>query len=195
MLDTKLYTDKSITKIKCDVPDIPIINYDNAILFLDKDDDYTRNFKTPTLNKGLINYKGDYFYFSHNIIETPKSYLPNSIHSYDVHRITSDLADKIIKSKNANYWEVYFNCFNYFGTRFTTIRRGNFIEWYSYSSYRNEDGLVLPHGVSPYGLSEMNGITIGEYLNKNRKEYPKNRQELELNISVWRNNKLESIFS
>jgi len=41
----------------------------------------------------------------------------------------------------------------------------------------------------------MGGITIGEYLNKHRKEYPKNGQELELNISVWRNNKLESIFS
>ena len=202
MLDTKLYTDRSITKIKCDAPDIPIINYDNAILFFDKHDDYTKIFKTPTLNEGLLSHKGNYFYFDHNIVETPRTYLSesNSIHSYDVYQITPDLADKIIQTKISRHWEVYFNSFNYFGKRFTTIRHGNFIEWYSYSSYKivqgkneDEDVLVLPYNVSPSDI--MGGITIGEYLNKHRKEYPKNGQELELNISVWRNNKLESIFS
>lgn len=197
MLDTKLYTDKSITKIKCDAPDIPIINYDNAILFLNKDDNYTKTFKVPTLSQGLISHKGDYFYFDHNIVETPSTYLSksNSVHSYNVYQITPDLADKIIKTKISHHWEVHFNSFNYFGKRFTTIRRGNFIEWYSYSSYRNEDVLFLPYDVSPSDLYRMCGITIGEYLDKNRKEYPKSGHELELNISVWRNNRLESIFS
>lgn len=195
MLDTKLYIDKSLTKIKCDDPDIPIIDHDNAILFLDKDDDYKKNFKIPTLNQGLINYKEDYFYFSHNIIETPRTYLsnPNSVHSYDVYQITPDLADKIIQTKIALHCEVYFNCFNYFGKRFTTIRRGNFIEWYFYSSYKNGDGLVLPYNVSPSDLNRMEGITIGEYLNKHKKQYPKSGYGLELNILVWRNNKLESL--
>jgi hypothetical protein len=193
MLDTKLYTDKSITKIKCDAPDIPIINYDNAILILDKDDDYIKTFKTPTLSKGLLSHKGNHFYFEHNIVETPSSYLskPNSVHSYDVYQITPELTDKIIQTKIALHWEVYFNSFNYFGKRLLTIRHGDFIEWYTYSSYRNEDGLVLPYSVSPSDLNRMEGITIGGYLEKHKKNYPKNGQELEFNISVWRNYKLE----
>lgn len=147
MLDTKLYTDKSITKIKCDDPDIPIISYDNAINYVIKDDEYTKLFKTPTLKEGLIKHKGNYFYFDHNITETPRSYssVPNSIHSYDVYQITTDLAQKIIDTNISRKYEILFNSFYYFGKRFTTIRRGNFIEWYSYSSYKNEDGLILPY--------------------------------------------------
>ena len=197
MLDTKLYTDKSITKIKCDAPDIPIISYDNAILYLVKDDEYTKSFKTPTLNQGLLKHKGNYFYFDHNIVETPRTYLslPNSVHSYDVYQITTDLAQKIIDTKIAKKWEIYFNSFNYFGKKYISIRRGHFTEWHSHTSYRNEYGLVLPSHISPSDLKDLTGITIKEYLDKHRKEYPNNGSKLEFNMSVWRNYKLEEIFA
>jgi len=185
---------KSFTKIQCDAPDIPIISYDNAIVYLIKDDEYTKSFKIPTLIQGLIKHKGNYFYFDHNIVQTPRTYSFNSVHSYDVYQITQDLAQKIIDTKIAMKWEILFNSFFNFSKRYLSIRRGNFTEWHSYSSYKSEDGLVLPQNTSPADLKDLTGITIKGYLDKHRKAYPNGGTRLEFNMSVWRNNKLEELF-
>lgn len=212
MLNTKLYIDESTisdytgtrfmrgysfrTKIKCDNPDIPIISYENAIVYLHEDDIYTKCFKLPTLRQGLLRYKGNYFYFDHNIVETPKTHLsnPNSVHSYDIYQITTDLAKKIIENRVAKKCEILFNSFFYFGRKYISIRRGDFVESYINTSYKNEDGLFLPYGISPSDLKDIQGITIKDYLDRHEKEYPNYGTKLDFSISVWRNYKLEEIF-
>ena len=186
MLDTKIYTDKSLKQVKCDNLNIPIINQENAILYKHKDDDYTKRFNIPTIYSGLTFYEGKYFYFEHNIVQTPNFWCssPNSVHAYDIHQITKDLGEDMIKSKKAFRWKIRFNSLFNFGEYFTSIRRGSYLETYKYESRKSDGELIIPYSTSPSGIKP--GITIGDFLKNHTKEYPNGYTELTINRGTLR---------
>jgi hypothetical protein len=196
-MDYKLFTDKLLTKTKCQInPDIPIINSDNAILYKIEKDDYQKTFGIPDIRYGLTKYNGRFYLFNHNIIETPRLFTrgESRCHSYSIHQITSDLAEKIINDGCFKHWEVYFNCLVNFGKIFISVRRGRFIETFSYESVKTNDILFVPRSISPSDLENFpRGITIQDYLKKNNNEYPNNNIWLELNSSLYREIKLNDI--
>lgn len=146
-------------------------------------------------------HQNQYYFFDHNIIKTPKSYSTlKSVYSYDVYPITSDLAEKMIKTKQYLLWEVYFNCHYYYNCHW--ILTGNIIPWNtSYQSIKYvsrfdsvgpyKDALVLPQGTSPAGI--VQGIMIGDYITAHLKQYK--CHSIELDIQNYRNQILNNILN
>jgi hypothetical protein len=195
MKDTKVFIDKKLIKTRCGDLNIPIISKDNAILYFERDDDYYTTFCLSSIDRGLIKSDGNYYYFSHNIVNRPGVYskTPNSVHSYDIYQITDDLANKIMDEKVANFWEVYFNCHFNFGIHHISTRKDKYIQNYYYSSYKNEIGLFVPKDTSPYDFKV--GTTIDEFLDESVKKYKKSGSILTENKLMIRNIKLEEILN
>lgn len=189
-LGTSLYRSKVVDKVLIDPLDIPIISYDNAILYSNHNDDYMVSFALVPIKSGVIRYNNRYYYFDHDIVNTPKtrywcdcgSSICTTCHSYCIYPIGDELAQEVISNRSVNIWMVKFHSFYYYGGYYLSIREGNYNRWYGYKSTMYSIGMVVPYSISPSDL--LDGCTIGNYL-MDHKRNP--RQEvMELNRSVIR---------
>lgn len=187
-----IHTDSNINKKKILDLDIPVISEDNAILYLKRNDDYTQHFKLPEIGKGLVLYKHTYYYFDHNILNTPIGYTTNP-YSYDVYPITTDLAEKLIKEKKSLKWEIYFNCYANFQTSYLMVRNNGYITNYKYDGRIEGDKLILPKSISPANITE--GISIEKYIETHNKQYPYAKEKLELNRRIIRDNLINDVLN
>ena len=183
--------DKSIkTLTKCE-PFIDVITDETAIAFV-KHEDYPRS--SDHIKDGLTKQGNQYYYFEHDIINTPRHYsskYDNQVFAYKVYPITDDIAQRIIKKELVSKWEVLFNAFINYQKVYTMIKdwdlKMNYI-----SSYMLGDKLVIPYGISPSDMGD-NEITIEEYLIKHNKRYASANEPLKINVSVLREIKLNEL--
>lgn len=183
--------DKSIkTLTKCE-PFIRVITDDTAIAFV-KHEDYTRS--SDLIKDGLTKQGNQYYYFEHDIINTPRHYsskYDNLVFAYKVYPITNDIADRIIKKECVSKWEILFNAFINHQKVYTMIKdwdlKMNYI-----SSYMLGDKLVIPYGMSPSDMGD-NEIMIEEYLIKHNKRYASANEPLKINVSFLRELKLKEL--
>ena len=88
--------DKAIkTLTKCE-PFINVITDDTAIAFEKHKEDYPKS--SDQIQNGLTKQDGQYYYFEHDIINTPRSFSSryNDCFAYKVYPITNDIAHRII---------------------------------------------------------------------------------------------------
>lgn len=194
-LNTKIYTDSTTKPSRIDSLDIPIINLDNAVVYLPLGGEYRDTFKLPEIDSGITIHKGQYYLFTHNIVRTPKGFrsrnIQNQCHSYNIYPITSDAALGIINSEtNYYYWEVYLNSQYHYGVSYLSIKDlyGSVYNE-EIKSYMKDGDLYIDHGSSPSGLRQ--GITIGDYISYNKKNYQ--GQKLIFNKEVFRDILLSDI--
>lgn len=184
-LGTSLYRSKFVDKVLVDPLDIPIISYDNAILYSNHNDNYMFSFSLDPIKSGVIRYNNRYYYFDHDIVDTPKTsrLRGTTCHSYYIYPIGDEFAQEVISNRSVNIWMVKFHSFYYYGGYYLSIREGGYNRWYEYKSTMYSIGMVVPYNVSPSDL--LDGCTIGNYLMDHKRRYP--RQEvMELNRSVIR---------
>jgi len=187
-LNCKLYRLRNLPKIEIDL-DIPVISMDNAIVFDCQEMDYQSIFNLGPIQSGLMLYKGRYYYFLHDIINTPKSYgrRTKTNHSYNIYPILDVTAQEIIECKKVNRWKVQFEAFYYFGEYYLSIGSDDYNKFYKYISFLTGRGLFMPYPISP---SEMeDGVTIGKFMEDHLLKH--RFTGLQLNMSVWRDIKLE----
>ena len=185
--------DRSIkTLTKCE-PFIKVITDETAIAFEKHNEDYPKS--SDQIKNGLTKQDSQYYYFEHDIINTPRSF-SSSYHdcfAYKVYPITDDIAQRIIKKELVSKWEVLFNAFFNYKKIYTMIKdyelKMNYI-----SSYMLGDKLVIPYGISPSDMGD-NEITIEEYLIKHNKRYASKNEPLSINLEVLREMKLNELTS
>lgn len=190
----RLFVDKNIKSERLpNNPDIPIIDMDNAFIYDIIGEDYGKAFKLSEINSGITYYKGQYYFFDHNIIKTPKTYYNEQgyCHSYNIFPITSDIAKKVIEDKSVTFWELYFNCHVNYNHHYVSVRTGGYTYTEMWKSYHSDGNLYVVYNVSPSGLKE--GITIGEFFERHYKEYPNSAKGMALNQSTLRNSLLEDV--
>lgn len=177
--------DKSLkTLTKCE-PFINVITDDTAIAFEKHKEDYPKS--SDQIQNGLTKQDGQYYYFEHDIINTPRSYSSkyyDSCYAYKVYPITNDIAQRIINKEYVSKWEILFNAFTNYTKVYTLIKdyelKMNYI-----SSYMLDGKLVIPYGISPSDMGD-NEITIEEYLIKHHKRYASVNEPLKINLPVLR---------
>lgn len=185
-LDTLLYIDK-IDEIKCDVPDIPIINMDNALV-------YILEGGTNIISYGLIFHKDQYYFFDRDVISIKGSYRYNmrDQFSYRVRPITSELGEKMVNDQYVQHWELVLSAFFYYGKTWLIYNNGVAgIKSFEYLS-KMDRGLVIPRSLSP-AVGYVSGMTIGEFLLKNKMDYSNNKSRFIINIPVHREHLLNKI--
>lgn len=189
---TQLYTSKELdVKISTQL-DFPIINEDNAIVAEIRDDDYSNQFNIPNIYSGLIKHENNYYFFDHSIVDKLNNYSKSPCHSYSIHQITSNLAERIIRGENFNIWEIKFESLYHFGHYFISLKSGSYCTSYKYSSKLENNKLTIPYRTSPSDL--IQGQTIGEYLEKHYGIYGNSKGKvLELNKSNYRSQLLEEV--
>jgi hypothetical protein len=164
---------------------------DNAIVFDCQEIDYQSIFSLGPIRSGLMLYKGRYYYFLHDIVNTLKSYgrRTKTNHSYNIYPILDVTAQEIIKTKKVNGWKVQFEAFYYFGEYYLSIGFDGYNKFYKYISFLTGRGLFMPYPISP---SEMeDGLTIGKFMEDHLLKYPYSIANLHLQNDVWRDIKLE----
>ena len=184
-----LTKDKSITKLtKCE-PFIRVITDETAIAFAKHKEDYPRS--SDQIQNGLTKQDNQYYYFEHDIINTPRSLSMKEGFAYKVYPITNDIAERIIKKEFVSKWEVVFNAFLNYKRVYIMIKDYEFRLSYI-SSYMSEDKLVIPYGMSPSDMRE-DEIIIEDYLIKNKEKYTSMNKPLSINLEVLREMKLNQL--
>ena len=90
--------DKSMkTLTKCE-PFISVITDDNAIAFEKHKEEYKQS--SDKIKNGLTKQDNQYYYFEHDIVNTPRSLSKGDIFAYHVYPITDDIANRIIKKEH-----------------------------------------------------------------------------------------------
>jgi hypothetical protein len=176
--------DKAIkTLTKCE-PFINVISDETAIAFEKHNEDYPKS--SDQIKDGLTKQNGQYYFFEHDIINTPRSFSSryyDSCFAYKVYPITNDIAERIIRKEPVCKWEILFNAFINYQKIYTMIKdyelKMNYI-----SSYMLGDKLVIPYGISPSDMGDEE-TTIEAYLNKHFKRYG-NGEPLQINKQVLR---------
>jgi hypothetical protein len=179
MLNTKVFFIKEDINTVINHFDIPIIDYDNAILFSIIGDDYSKLFKLKTdISNGILTHRGNYYFFSHDTGNIPKGFaLPKSVSSYIIRQITPDLFKRIIDNRGEyNYWETIFNNNYYYGVETTYTCKGKYEEVYKKKSHIRNGDLFIPYCHSPVGMKE--GTTIGEWLINHSKKYSPSKMNI-----------------
>lgn len=182
--------DKAIkTLTKCE-PFINVITDDTAIAFEKHEDNYP---SSDQIKNGLTKQDGQYYYFEHDIINTPRSFSSkyHDCFAYKVYPITNDIAQRIIKKELVSKWEILFNAFiNY--TKVYSMIKDYDLKMNYISSYMLGGKLVIPYGMSPADMGD-NEITIEEYLIKHNKRYASANEPLKINVSVLRELRLNEL--
>ena len=183
-------------KISLKSLDIPLINFDNAILYVERDGSYRRTFNISILNDGLMSHEGQYYWFEHNIVACPRGYLSSSqTHSYDIYPIREDLANRIIKDKKAFKLEIHLHCLYYYGEQYLSSGTENYSQKYKYVANvtHGDDGdsILIPFSRSSSKMSD--GITIGKLLSDTRVDHPHTDISLKENKSVIRESLLNML--
>jgi hypothetical protein len=184
--------DKSIkTLTKCE-PFISVISDDTAIAFEKHKEEYKQS--SDQIKNGLTKQDNQYYYFEHDIINTPRSFSAryyDSSFAYKVYPITDDIANRIIKKEYVCKWEIVFNAFLNYQKIYTMIKdyelKMNYIK-----SYMLGDKLVIPYGMSPSDMRE-DEMDIEDFLIKNNKRYAPMNQPLQINLEVLREMKLNEL--
>ena len=183
--------DKALkTVTKCE-PFINVITDETAIAFEKHKEDYPKS--SDQIQNGLTKQDGQYYFFEHDIINTPRSYSAryHDCFAYTVYPITDDIAQRIIKKELVSKWEILFNAFINYQKVYTLIKdyelKMNYI-----SSYMLDGKLVIPYGISPSDMGD-NEITIEEYLIKHNKRYASANEPLKINVSVLRELRLNEL--
>lgn len=183
-LETPLHTYK-FDAIKCNLPDIPIINMDNALLYKLKND-------SSRIDCGLTLHNGQYYYFDIDIVSTKHyRYRSGDQYSYKIRPVTNDIANRMMNGEFVQHWEIVLSAFFYYGNTWLTynIGAGNV---YSFEFLSTMDrGLVIPIGLSP-GSGYKKGMTIGDFLDDNRKVYPE-KFDFIINRTVYRDFIIDNI--
>jgi hypothetical protein len=181
MIVTRDKTIKTLTKCE---PFINVISDDNAIAFEKHKEEYKQS--SDQIKNGLTKQNGQYYFFEHDIINTPRSYTSrwyDSCFAYKVYPITNDIAERIIKKEAVSKWEILFNAFFNYQKVYTMIKdyelRMNYI-----SSYMVNSKLVIPYGISPSDMGDEE-TTAESYLAKHARRYG-NGEPLKINLSVLR---------
>lgn len=178
--------------------DIPIIDESNAILRFEKDDDYRKTFHTPIINAGITFHNGKYYFFDHNIVETPKSYSKSDIHCYNIYQISPELVTKILKNKIDNfyiynYWELIFDNWINYNINYTHIKNDSYITIKYYTTKVVDDYLISCHDKSPSDFLiklKKEKISIEDFLKS-----CKSNNKFILNKNLYRNKILKSILN
>jgi hypothetical protein len=178
----KNYTKES--KIDC-----PLITFDNAILYDLQDKSYRDIFKLSEIRSGLILHNGEYFFFEHNIVDTHPSYFKGSVQSWDIYKITTELAAKIIHEEKVNKWDFVFDNWINTGYFYNYVTKDNSIYIKKYTTNIIEDTLYGPYGFKPSSMND--GEDIDSFLQENRLKY--SGTKLEINRQVLRDIIMENL--
>ena len=184
--------DKSIKNLtKCD-PFIDVITDETAIAFEKHDEDYPKS--SDQIKNGLTKQDNQYYYFEHDIINTPKTYSSkyyDSCFAYHVYPITDDIANRIIKKEYVSKWEILFDSFLNYKKIYSMIKDYSLSLSYI-TSYMLDDKLVIPYGSSPSDMRE-DEMVLEDYLIKNNKRYASMNEPLSINLEVLREMKLNEL--
>ena len=189
--------DRSIkTLTKCE-PFIKVITDETAIAFEKHEEDYPKS--SDQIKNGLTKQDNQYYYFEHDIINTPKTYSSryyDSCFAYHVYPITDNIANRIIKKEYVSKWEILFDSFLNYKKIYSMIKDNQLSggqKRLSYiTSYMLDDKLVIPYGISPSDMGDEE-ITIEAYLTKNNKKYASFNKQLDINLTVLREMKLNEL--
>lgn len=199
--NTLIESSKSLKESKLDKLDIPIISEDNAFVIIFDKSDYYKTFNISPIRSGLTKNNGQYYWFDHNILKCPKNNYRFVNHSYNIYTVTEDIANRILNKEYVSYYEIMFSSFYYHGEFYTSVKIGNFYENYITKSKLSCGCLIIPYNCSPVDLKSKNNFEpvtekIGEYLTKNKREYPKGiyHSPLTYNTDIIREYKLNEIF-
>lgn len=183
--------DKSLkTLTKCE-PFIDVITDETAIAFTKHKEEYKKS--SDQIQNGLTKQDGQYYYFEHDIINTPRKWKHDvyDVYAYKVYPVTNDIGQRIINKEYVSKWEILFNAFINYTKVYTLIKdwdlKMNYI-----SSYMLDGKLVIPYGISPSDMGD-NEITIEEYLIKHNKRYASTNEPLKINLSVLRELRLNEL--
>ena len=183
--------DRSIkTLTKCE-PFIKVITDETAIAFEKHNEDYPKS--SDQIKNGLTKQDNQYYYFEHDIINTPRSF-SSSYHdcfAYKVYPITDDIAQRIIKKEYVSKWEILFNSFLNHKKIYSMIKDYELRLSYI-SSYMLGDKLVIPYGSSPSDMRE-DEMVLEDYLTKSNKRYASMNEPLSINLEVLREMKLNEL--
>ena len=184
--------DRSIkTLTKCE-PFIKVITDETAIAFEKHEEDYPKS--SDQIKNGLTKQDNQYYYFEHDIINTPKTYSSryyDSCFAYHVYPITDDIAERIIKKEYVSKWEILFNSFLNHKKVYSMIKDYELRLSYI-SSYMLGDKLVIPYGISPGAMRE-DEMDIEDFLIKHYKRYTSMNEPLSINLEVLREMKLNEL--
>jgi hypothetical protein len=184
--------DKAIkTLTKCE-PFIDVISDDTAIAFEKHKEEYKQS--SDQIKDGLTKQNGQYYYFEHDIVNTPKTYSSryyDSCFAYHVYPITDDIANRIIRKEPVCKWEILFNSFLNHKKIYSMIKDYELRLSYI-SSYMLGDKLVIPYGISPSDMGDEE-TTIEAYLTKHNKRYASMNEPLKINLEVLREMKLNQL--
>lgn len=177
--------DKALkTLTKCE-PFIDVITDETAIAFTKHKEEYKES--SDQIQNGLTKQDGQYYYFEHDIINTPRKWKHDvyDVYAYKVYPVTNDIAQRIINKEYVSKWEILFNAFINYTKVYTLIKdwdlKMNYI-----SSYMLDGKLVIPYGLSPSDMSDKEEITIEEYIIKNNRRYASANEPLKINLPVLR---------
>lgn len=194
----KVIKDKSLQKTKIDNIITPISD-DNAICVKHRDDSYTTTFNLTNIYEGLTKENGQYFYFEHSIVDTPRSvskYGPKTF-AYKVYPITNKLAQQIINGESTSKWEIYFNAFVNYQSIYTIIKNYD-LHTYKEIAVIDNDKLIIPYGTSPSDIKDNQ--TIQEFLDWNNniinsmfRPYVSKEEKLKTNKDILRQIKFEEL--
>ena len=183
--------DKSIkTLTKCE-PFIRVITDDTAIAFEKHKEDYPKS--SDQIKNGLTKQDNQYYYFEHDIVNTPRSISSRycDCFAYHVYPITDDIANRIIKKEYVGKWEILFNSFANYKKIYSMIKDYELRLSYI-SSYMSENKLVIPYSSSPSDMRE-DEMVLEDYLIKNNKRYASMNEPLKINLEVLREMKLNQL--
>ena len=181
--------DKSIkTLTKCE-PFIKVITDETAIAFEKHNEDYPKS--SDQIKNGLTKQDNQYYFFEHDIVNTPKTYYYDSCFAYHIYPITDDIAERIIKKEYVSKWEILFNAFLNYRKIYSMIKDYELRLSYI-SSYMLGDKLVIPYGSSPSDMRE-DEMVLEDYLIKNNKRYASMNEPLSINLEVLREMKLNEL--
>ena len=173
--------------------DIPIIDESNAILRFEKDDDYRKTFCTPIINAGITFHNGKYYFFDHNIVETPKSFVKVDVHA--IYQISHNSVIKILKSGTYLYnpWELIFDNWINYNINYTHIKKDKYIDIKYYTTKVVDDYLISCYDKSPSNFLiklKKENISIEDFLKS-----CKSNNKFILNKNLYRNLILKSIIN
>jgi len=165
--------------------DIPIIDESNAILRFEKDDDYRKTFCTPIINAGITFHNGKYYFFDHNIVETPKSFVKVDVHA--IYQISHNSVIKILKSGTYLYnpWELIFDNWINYNINYTHIKKDKYIDIKYYTTKVVDDYLISCYDKSPSNFLiklKKENISIEDFLKS-----CKSNNKFILNKNLYRN--------
>lgn len=182
--------------------DIPIINSDNALLWFKKDDDFRKTFCTPIINRGITFYNDKYYFFDHNIVDTPKSFSNVDVHAYNIYQISPNSVFNILKNftyngvENVykyNPWILIFDNWINYGINYTHIKKDKYIDIKYYTTKVIDGYLISCYNKCPSDFIHFNlkkQLSIEDYL-----ESCKSNNEFILNKKLYREAILKSLIN